>query len=97
MPIYEYKCKTCGKNFEYYQKMSDEPLKNCLPEICDSIEHKGKGEVYRVFSKGVGLIFKGNGFYITDYSRKNSSIAEGDKESNPKNGTKEVSTPKETV
>ncbi len=91
MPIYEYKCEDCGKVFEYQQKISDLPLEFCPIEVCDSIEHKGKGKVHRLISKGVGLIFKGNGFYITDYVRKNSSLATTNKQENSKeqsrNGT----------
>lgn len=75
MPIYEYKCERCGKIFEYQQRITDEPLEFCPPEICESSEHKGQGRVHRLISKGVGLVFKGNGFYITDYARKNTSIS----------------------
>ncbi len=69
MPTYEYVCKTCGKIFEYFQPISAEPLRHCPEEICPMPE-KGKGEVERKISGGVGLIFKGEGFYITDYVRK---------------------------
>ncbi len=71
MPIYTYKCKKCNKVFEYEQKINDEPLKVCPEDICDNIS-EGKGEVERIISKNVGLIFKGSGFYITDYAHKNS-------------------------
>ncbi len=81
MPIYEYRCLTCGKVFEVQQRITDEPLKTCPEDICQSETHKGKGEVQRLISKGVGLVFKGNGFYITDYVRKNTSIT-----TTPKNG-----------
>jgi len=83
MPIYEYKCESCGKVFEYQQRITDEPLQYCPAEICESKEHKGMGKVHRIISKGVGLIFKGSGFYITDYARKNSSYSS----SSDKNGT----------
>ena len=72
MPAYDYKCTTCGKEFEYQQRMSDEPLQNCPTEICNS-ENSGKGNVVRVFSKKVGLVFKGSGFYLTDYTNKTKS------------------------
>jgi len=91
MPIYEYKCEKCGKVFEYQQRITDPPLEFCPPEICENSEHKGQGKVHRLISKGVGLIFKGNGFYITDYARKNSSLATVDKKDHSldysKNGT----------
>jgi len=61
MPTYDYKCKKCGHRFEAFQRMTDEPLKEC-PEC--------NGEVQRLISGGTGLIFKGSGFYITDYKNK---------------------------
>ncbi len=70
MPTYEYKCNQCGHQFEAFQKISDDPLTEC-PQC--------GGEIVRLISGGTGLIFKGSGFYLTDYARKNSSSA-------PKNG-----------
>ncbi len=61
MPTYTYKCKYCGKVFESFQSITDPPLKTCLS--CS-------GELERVITGGSGLIFKGSGFYITDYARK---------------------------
>jgi len=58
MPTYEYKCKQCGRRLEKFQNMSDEPLKTC--------PHCG-GELFRVLHTGSGIIFKGSGFYATDY------------------------------
>jgi len=60
MPTYEYQCKDCGYKFEKFQKMSDEPLKKC-PKC-------GK-EVKRLIGKGMEVIFKGQGFYATDYRK----------------------------
>lgn len=62
MPTYPYRCRACGHEFEEFQSMSDEPLTVC-PQC--------GGEIHRVISGGAGLIFKGSGFYITDY-RKDS-------------------------
>ena len=59
MPTYEYKCSACGHAFERFQSMTAEPVKRC-PEC-------GKAKVKRLISTGAGLIFKGSGFYITDY------------------------------
>lgn len=88
MPIYEYRCEQCGKVFEYQQRITDAPLEFCPAEICDSVEHKGKGKVHRIISKNIGLVFKGNGFYITDYARKNSSVASSNGNgTGSKNGT----------
>ena len=61
MPTYEYKCLECGNLFEEFQKMTDEPLKICP---------KCGGHVKRLISAGVGPIFKGSGFYQTDYKNK---------------------------
>ncbi|MDR1230350.1 MAG: zinc ribbon domain-containing protein [Spirochaetaceae bacterium] len=57
MPTYEYKCKECEHSFEAVQSMKDEPLSIC-PEC--------GGAVRRVLSGGAGVIFKGQGFYVTD-------------------------------
>jgi len=72
MPTYEYKCKTCGKEFEILQRITEDSLKYCPVVICDK-EIKGEGEVERMISKNVGLVFKGTGFYLTDYAKKSVS------------------------
>lgn len=72
MPTYEYKCKTCGKEFEYMQKITDEPLTNCPEELCEN-EKRGMGMVERKISKNIGLVFNGSGFYLTDYAHKHHS------------------------
>ncbi len=66
MPTYEYQCEKCKKSFECYQSMKDEPLKTCPKESCRQ-KTWGKGKVKRQLGTGAGLIFKGSGFYITDY------------------------------
>lgn len=58
MPTYDYQCKKCGHKFEEFQSMTDSPLKKC-PEC--------KGPVNRMIGTGAGIIFKGKGFYQTDY------------------------------
>lgn len=58
MPTYEYKCESCGREFELFQKMTDPPAETC-PEC--------GGSVRRKIGAGAGLIFKGTGFYATDY------------------------------
>lgn len=70
MPTYEYACPKCGHQFEQFQSMRDEPLKKC-PKC-------GKAGVKRLLGAGAGLIFKGSGFYITDYKNKGGG-AGGDK------------------
>ena len=66
MPTYEYHCEKCGKNFDCSQSMKASPLKVCSKELCRQ-KKWGKGTVKRLFGTGAGLIFKGSGFYITDY------------------------------
>jgi len=66
-PTYEYLCGSCGKRFDYFQKMTDEPLKRC---ICCR-----RGKVKRLLGTGAGIIFKGSGFYCTDYRSDSYSKA----------------------
>ena len=69
MPTYEYACSKCGHHFEKFQSMRDEPLRKC-PKC-------KKAALKRLVGGGAGLIFKGSGFYITDYKKKGSGKAEG--------------------
>ena len=64
MPTYEYYCTSCGFEFEEFQSIASEPLSICP---------KCNEEVKRKISGGTGLIFKGTGFYITDYKNKKTS------------------------
>jgi putative FmdB family regulatory protein len=66
MPTYEYQCEKCKKSFELYQSMKDPALTTCPKEQCRQ-KTWGKGKVKRMLGTGAGLIFKGSGFYITDY------------------------------
>jgi putative FmdB family regulatory protein len=66
MPTYEYECEKCHKSFECVQSMKDAPFKTCPKEFCQR-KTWGKGAVKRLMGTGAGLIFKGSGFYITDY------------------------------
>ena len=61
MPTYDYRCTKCDHLFELFHSMSDESVKKCP---------KCKGKSLRVPSEGAGLLFKGSGFYITDYRSK---------------------------
>jgi putative FmdB family regulatory protein len=67
MPTYEYKCQACGYKFEKFQSIVAEPILVC-PECSEK-------RVERLINGGSGLIFKGSGFYLTDYKHKNSSPA----------------------
>jgi len=66
MPTYEYECEKCRKTFEVFQSMKDPVFKTC-PEGQCRMRKWGKGAVRRLLGTGAGLIFKGSGFYITDY------------------------------
>ena len=66
MPNYDYSCEKCHQTFEFFQSMKDEPLKTCPQSACCK-KPWGKGKVKRQIGTGAGLIFKGSGFYITDY------------------------------
>jgi putative FmdB family regulatory protein len=70
MPTYEYVCQKCDHPFEVVQSMSDPALKTCPKELC-GMKKWGKGKVKRAIGAGAGLIFKGSGFYITDYRSEN--------------------------
>jgi len=80
MPTYEYGCNTCGYRFEEFQSITDDPIVKC-PK-CE------KSTVKRLVSGGAGLIFKGSGFYITDYKNNNSqSHAKSDGNGSAKNSS----------
>ena len=66
MPTYEYECEKCKKTFELFQSMKDDALTTCPKECCQQ-KKWGKGKVKRLLGTGAGLIFKGSGFYSTDY------------------------------
>lgn len=73
MPNYDYVCTKCGHELEIFQSMKDAPLKKC-PK-CQ------KQGLKRLLGSGAGLIFKGSGFYITDYKKKSGSPEGGGKPS----------------
>ncbi len=76
MPTYEYKCNNCGYIFEAFQSIKENPLKIC-PKC-------NKNALKRLISGGAGLIFKGSGFYLTDYKKKSSPETKIAKEIKPK-------------
>ena len=69
MPTYDYKCGACGHLFEEFQSMKADPLKDC-PQC-------GKPALKRLMAGGAGMIFKGSGFYLTDYAKSGSSKPKG--------------------
>jgi putative FmdB family regulatory protein len=89
MPTYEYHCEKCGKNFETFQSMRDEAFRECPKELC-RMRKWGHGKVKRLLGTGAGLIFKGSGFYSTDY-RSASYKEAAKKESGASSGSGEKS------
>jgi len=71
MPTYEYKCNSCGYSFDVFQWMSEKPLKICL---------KCSKKVTRVIGSGGGILFKGIGFYETDYKKDPAPPPKKDKQ-----------------
>jgi putative FmdB family regulatory protein len=80
MPTYEYSCQKCGQNFEAFQSMRAQPFQECPKELC-RLPKWGHGRVKRLLGTGAGLIFKGSGFYITDY--RSDSYKEAAKKESP--------------
>ena len=70
MPTYEYECRKCGHTFERFQSITAPPVKTCP---------KCKGKVARLLSGGAGIIFKGSGFYQTDYKKTSNASHAGGK------------------
>lgn len=99
MPTYQYECLKCGKSFELFQSMKDDPLKTCPKDRC-RMKRWGKGRVKRLLGTGAGLIFKGSGFYITDYrSEGYKSAAKKESESSapkPSEPAKKTESPPKT-
>jgi putative FmdB family regulatory protein len=84
MPTYEYECEKCGHRFEVFQSMSDKPRKRCP---------KCRGKLRRLIGTGAGMIFRGSGFYTTDY-RSDSYKEQKKKESGDSSHTKDKPKPK---
>src|SRR6266700_67459 len=78
MPTYEYVCQKCGHPFEKFQSIKDKALATCPEELCH-LKKWGRGKVKKLIGAGAGLIFKGSGFYTTDYrSEKYKEAAKKD-------------------
>lgn len=84
MPLYDYRCKTCGNEIEVTQAYSDAPLKEC--SVCG-------GELRRVISKSTGVIFRGSGFYVTDNRGNNPAAPKPTATNTAKEGGDAASTP----
>ena len=93
MPTYEYSCTKCGQQFEAYQSMRDEAFRQCPKEFC-RLPKWGHGKVKRLLGTGAGLIFKGSGFYVTDY--RSASYKEAAKKDAPSSGGEKPAAAKES-
>jgi putative FmdB family regulatory protein len=88
MPTYEYQCEKCHQTFEVFQSMKDEAFTVCPKASC-RLEVWGEGKVKRLIGTGAGLIFKGSGFYTTDYRSANYQESAKKESGSPKSdGTK---------
>jgi len=86
MPTYNYYCSDCDSHFSYFQKMSESPISSC--DNCG-------GKVKRLITGGTGLIFKGSGFYLTDYKNGKKSTENNSQSTQKKNeNSKSVETEK---
>lgn len=80
MPTYDYRCKSCGHEFEKFQNIAEEPVRKC--PVC------GKNSVIRLVGGGAGLLFRGSGFYITDYKKKTDKPEKSKSENKEKKASK---------
>jgi putative FmdB family regulatory protein len=97
MPTYEYICEKCGHEFEALQSISAQPLRIC-PEAACARKKWGHGRVKRKISVGGGLLFKGSGFYITDYRSEGYKQAAQKDSTAPKSSVGDAkSTPAKTT
>jgi putative FmdB family regulatory protein len=86
MPTYEYRCQFCHRTSEAFQRMSDAPLVKC--------PYCGKEQLERIVTGGAGVIYKGEGWYVTDYSKKSSGGKEAAKKTEAKTDTAKTETSK---
>jgi putative FmdB family regulatory protein len=95
MPTYEYECSKCKKNFDAFQSMKDAAYATCPKEKC-RMKTWGRGKVKRLLGAGAGLIFKGSGFYITDYRSegyKSAAKSDSSSPSSSSSGSETTSSP----
>ncbi len=90
MPTYEYRCEKCNETFEMFQSMKDDALQVCPQQQC-RMETWGQGKVKRLVGAGAGLIFKGSGFYVTDYRSQSYTEAAKKESGSKESGSKESS------
>jgi putative FmdB family regulatory protein len=102
MPTYQYHCTKCDQEFDVFQSMTENPLTTCRKDVC-RMNKWGKGKVKKLISAGAGLIFKGSGFYITDYrsdsykeAAKKDSAASAPASSDSKSSSESKAAPAKT-
>ncbi|MGI9602805.1 MAG: FmdB family zinc ribbon protein [Acidimicrobiales bacterium] len=98
MPTYDYRCETCGGEFEFVQSFSEDALKKCPGKrkggpVTEQCTAPGKGKVLKVFSK-VGIAFKGDGFYKNDHGSMASAKPESSPSSTDSDSSSDSSTTK---
>ncbi len=80
MPTYDYRCRKCGHTLAVFQGITEDALTEC-PEC-------GEHALQRLIGPGAGIIFKGSGFYETDYKRAKSPAKKKDESAEPKSSSK---------
>ena len=88
MPTYDYKCETCGRVFEHIQTMNSPHLKYCTESVCEQTP-PGVGKVQRLITGGSGVIYRGEGFYKTDYKKSKPPEKNDSTKGSAKEPTKE--------
>ncbi len=92
MPTYDYECQACGHTFEKFQSITDKPIRKC--PVCNKLK------VRRLIGTGGGVIFKGSGFYCTDYrsdSYKSSAKSEQTSSSDSAKSSSDSSAPSKST
>ncbi len=82
MPTYEYRCNSCNHRFEELQSMTADPISECI---------KCGGPVKRLIGAGAGIIFKGSGFYTTDYKKSSAATSSSEKSASTSSSEKKES------
>ena len=96
MPTYEYVCSKCKHQFDVFQAITEKPLTVCPKDKC-GMKRWGKGKIKRGIVSGAGILFKGSGFYTTDYRSDSYKEAAKKESPAPASGGEKSAKPKEPV